>query len=171
MTENETKTYNSLKLLGFNELKEINERELKQAYLKAAKLYHPDTCQNEVYKDGKMFNSVKEAYDYLAKDMLCTNETIRNIMNPESKTYNYQTNDSYSYSNNSGYNGYSNFNTEFRRPADRPSLFNLLLFFIMPYMGFFMALMTRRFMPKSSKWYILTSIISVAITIGINFIN
>lgn len=173
MTDVENKTVNYLKLLGFNELSTIDEKTLKQAYLKNAKIYHPDTCQNESYKDGKMFSAIKEAYDFLSNDINRTNETINNILNPNNKTYNYQ--DEFMYENqyaNGGtpFQGYAFYSGQNIKPKDKPSIFSMFLCFIMPFMGFFMFVMTKRIMPKASKWYAIASVLGIVVTLGMNFL-
>lgn len=169
MTDIEEKTYNALRVLGINELREVDAKTLKQAYLKQAKLYHPDTCQNEKYKDGKMFNLVKQSYDFLNEDINRTNENINNILNPNNKTYNY--NQEYAYNSNYNYqNNYNYYQQPNYKIIDKPSILTLIFCLFIPFIGFFMAILTRRTMPKASKWYLLTSIFGILLSFGLDIL-
>jgi hypothetical protein len=83
-------TKEALMTLGF-EVREVSKRELELSYL-ALK----DSYTNSGNKE--LLEKVNNAYQYLTKDIRVTNEVIRNILEPNNKTYFYQETDKYGHS-------------------------------------------------------------------------
>ena len=92
MTLVEIKTKEALDALGIGTSKEVTSRDLQFVFLGLERKYSPEYTQNELYKDGVKFNELKAYYEYVSSDICRTNEAIRNIIDPDNATYEYQDN-------------------------------------------------------------------------------
>ena len=175
MTEQEIKTQQALIFMGYKELREISKSELDLSFKAMSYKINPETCTNEKYKDGKDYLLLLEYYNYLS-DIKRTNETIRNILNPENKTYQYQDEkpEEKVEENLLGENVVAdeipNNQNQGVRPTytevqiiDRPSILSLILSFFIPIYGIIMFIFSRRITPKSAKWYLIVGIIGYVI--------
>ena len=66
--------------------KEVNLDTLKNQYLSLSKVYHPDTSI-ERYADGKKFILIKNAYDFLSKNIGLVNYLIQNNFEIDRNTH------------------------------------------------------------------------------------
>ena len=57
---------------------EISEELLKAQFRKLTKIYHPDATKVDAYKDGDKYIRIKEAYEYLQKNI----EEVNDYLNP-----------------------------------------------------------------------------------------
>jgi len=109
MTLVEEKTKEALEALGIGIKREVTLKELEFSFMGLERRYSPEYTLDEKYKDGIYFNKLKAHFEYVASDICRTNEAIRNILDPDNKTYEYQEkpidilNDSVSYPNNYNY--------------------------------------------------------------------
>ena len=182
MTNQEIKTKEALSFMGYKELREISQSELDLSFKALSHKMNPETTTLEKYKDGKDYLLLLEYYNYLS-DIKRTNETIRNILDPENKTYDYQeekpeikeeindtNNQSFENSNTNTANNYNEFgNPAFSqiKIADKPSIFSIILSLLFPIYGVLMFVFSRRITPKASKWYLIFGIIGFAINVAI----
>ncbi len=182
MTAQEIKTQKALVFMGFTELKEISKSELDLSFKALSYRMNPETCTNEKYKDGAHYQLLLEYYDYLS-DLKTTNETIRNILDPEHKTYQYQDekpqeevkeeikedtiDENLNQQKKPVYNGEmaDNMNPQFTeiQVVDKPRIFSLIFSLLFPLFGLFMFIFTRKITPKASKWYLAFGIIGYII--------
>ena len=179
MTDQELKTSQALVFMGFNELKEISQSELDLSFKVLSNRMNPETCKNEKYKDGKDYLLLLEYYNYLS-DIKRTNETIRNILDPENKTYQYQDEKPepkveeinpeeprQSMSNETP--------IDLKKPQfdaanyyeleDKPRIWIIILSLLLPLYGLIMFFLSRRLTPKASKWYLAFAIIGEVINV------
>ena len=179
MTDQELKTTQALAFMGFNELKEISQSELDLSFKILSNRMNPETCKNEKYKDGKDYLLLLEYYNYL-NDIKRTNETIRNILDPENKTYQYQDEKPeakvedinpeeprQSMSNETP--------LDLKKPQfdaanyyeleDKPRIWIIILSLLLPLYGLIMFFLSRRLTPKASKWYLTFAIIGEVINV------
>lgn len=90
MTLVEIKTKEALDALAIGTSKEVTSRDLQFAFMGLERKYSPEYTQEDIYKDGVKFNELKAYYEYVSSDICRTNEAIRNIIDPEHATYEYQ---------------------------------------------------------------------------------
>ena len=57
----------------------LTEKAIKKKYHEKARIYHPDTTQFEIYKNGEMFNEINTAENFLRIHMVAINENILNV--------------------------------------------------------------------------------------------
>ena len=171
MTEQEIKTQQALVFMGYKELKEISKSDLDLSFKALSYKMNPTTASNPKYQDGNDYLKLLEYYNYLS-DIKRTNETIRNILNPNEKTYLYQdekpeekkeelNNDNI---NEASYGDHDLFKDnliilEEVKIVDKPRFFLILLSFIMPLFGIVMFILNRSIMPKASKFYLIFGIL------------
>jgi hypothetical protein len=76
------------KILGLSNSKKITEREVKDAFKKLAKIYHPDKNPNDPYKEEKehRFKLLLEAKDAILKNIKSSNERITEFRDDVSLT-------------------------------------------------------------------------------------
>ena len=180
MTQEEIKTKEALAFLGYNCDREVTSKELYFSYLGLSNRYNPETCVNDEYKDGEAFKKLNECYDYLKNDICRVNETIRNILDPQHKTYVYQKEKPQeavkpepveAMPNNQNMN--QNLNPTFREGnimiADKPSFFGILLSILIPIYGIINYFIVKRVQPRASKWYLLIGIIGLILNMLLMF--
>jgi len=181
----ELKTKIALEFMGFTELREISQSELDLSFKVKSHKYNPETCTNEKYKDGKDYLLLLEYYNYLS-DIKRTNETIRNIINPDEKTYQYQdekpkVEDEFKdglfkeedFINDS--NTTNNSNQEFNEApkpqyvnvqvVDRPRIWIIIISLLIPLFGIIMFALSKPLTPKAAKWYLIFAIIGFIINL------
>lgn len=158
-------TKEALMTLGF-EVREVSKRELELSYL-ALK----DSYTNSGNKE--LLEKVNNAYQYLTKDIRVTNEVIRNILEPNNKTYFYQENkeekiekeekvvEGEVIDNKPTYNP----NLGDIKVIDKPSLAIFLLSLFMPVYGILNFAALKRIMPKASKFYLVAGILGFVLEI------
>ena len=179
MTNQELKTTNALLFMGYTDLREISQSELDLSFKALSRRMNPETCTNEKYKDGKDYLLLLEYYNYLS-DIKRTNETIRNILDPENKTYQYQDekpepkpevienlNPNPGMSNETPmdltkpqFNASSYYEIE-----DKPRIWIIVLSLLLPLYGLIMFFLSRRLTPKAAKWYLAFAIIGEVINV------
>lgn len=177
MTSQELKTKQALESLGFNELREVSKRELDFSYKALSERY-----QNNI----ELLNRLNENYEYLS-DIKRTNETIRNILYPNEKTYLYQdeipeeeirkniidnnTNESSNENVNQNLNESFNFEElrESVKIVDKPRAINIILSLLIPLYGILEFILVRKFLPKAAKWYLICGIIGYVISFIVMF--
>ena len=179
MTEQEIKTQQALVFMGFTELKEISQSELDLTFKVMSNRMNPETCSNEKYKDGKDYLLLLEYYNYLS-DIKRTNETIRNILDPNNKTYDYQDEKPKVEEEERDYiNGLfteeelKNMESNNSKPTynggieilDKPRFWIVLLSVLFPLYGILMFFLSRRLTPKAAKWYLVFAIIGYIINL------
>ena len=172
MTNQEIKTKNALAFMGYTEIREISKSELDLSFKALSHKMNPETTDIEKYKDGKDYILLLDYYNYLS-DIKRTNETIRNILFPDSKTYEYQeekpvsneaTQDTINEQQASSLN---NIPFEEINIPDRPSVLYIILSILFPIFGVIMFILTKRITPKSSKVYLIVAIVGYVL----NFIS
>ncbi len=175
----EEKVLDALKELEIKPDHNIDEYEIKKSYLRLAKIYHPDTCSNEIYKDGNKFSSMKESYDYVKNNINLANEVINNTINPNNKTYNY-----YNSSNSFDNFDYNSFNTSYQngqtyyyysyepnknggRYSDKfnPSIITSIFSLFVPFVGIINYFIFGRLFKKNARFYLLLSFIGIILNI------
>ena len=179
MTEQEIKTQQALVFMGFTELKEISQSELDLTFKLMSNRMNPGTCSNEKYKDGKDYLLLLEYYNYLS-DIKRTNETIRNILDPNNKTYDYQDEKPKVEEEERDYiNGLfteeelKNMESNNSKPTynggieilDKPRFWIVLLSVLIPLYGILMFFLSKRLTPKAAKWYLVFAIIGYIINL------
>lgn len=181
MTDQEIKTQEALNFMGYKELREISQSELDLSFKALSHKMNPETTTIEKYKDGKDYLLLLEYYNYL-NNIKRTNETIRNILDPENKTYDYQDEkpevkeeavDNQASINNNNQQSYN----EYPKPGfsdvqivDKPSILSIIISLLIPIYGVLMFVLSRRFTPKSSKWYLIFAIIGFSINVVLTII-
>ncbi len=181
MTDQEIKTQEALNFMGYKELREISQSELDLSFKALSHKMNPETTTIEKYKDGKDYLLLLEYYNYLS-DIKRTNETIRNILDPENKTYDYQDEKpevkeeavdnqaSINNNNQQSYNEYPNPGFSDVQIVDKPSILSIIISLLIPIYGVLMFVLSRRFTPKSSKWYLIFAIIGFSINVVLTII-
>ena len=181
MTDQEIKTQEALNFMGYKELREISQSELDLSFKALSHKMNPETTTIEKYKDGKDYLLLLEYYNYL-NDIKRTNETIRNILDPENKTYDYQDEKpevkeeavdnqaSINNNNQQSYNEYPNQGFSDVQIVDKPSILSIIISLLIPIYGVLMFVLSRRFTPKSSKWYLIFAIIGFSINVVLTII-
>ena len=165
MTSQELKTKQALESLGFNELREVSKRELDFSYKALSERY-----QNNI----ELLNGLNENYEYLS-DIKRTNETIRNILYPNEKTYLYQEEipEEEIRKNIIDNNINESFNFEELREnvkiVDKPRAINIILSLLIPLYGILEFILVRKFLPKAAKWYLICGIIGYVISFIVMF--
>ena len=174
MTNEEIKTKEALQYLGFKVDKEVTSKELYYAYLGLSNIYDPNKTDNPKYMDGEAFRLLNEHYNYVSSDICRTNETIRNILNPQNKTYEYQAEKPHqgipAHENEANSAPAQNYYKEVVVIKDKPSILNIILAFLVPLYGILNYFLVKRFMPKASKWYLIFGILGFIANILIMFI-
>ena len=168
MTEQEIKTIEALNFMGYNDLREISKSELDLSFKALSNKMNPNTTTIEKYKDGNDYIKLVSYYSYLS-DIKRTNETIRNILDPSNKTYDYQDEKPEIKQEEPIDNDVkpSIVDSEGRRLPefsdiqiiDRPRIWIIILSFLLPIYGIIMFIFSRRLTPKASKWYLVFAII------------
>ena len=179
MTSQEIKTKEALRYLGFNKIQEVSKRELDFSYKALS-----DRYKNNIEAKLKL----DEYYEYLS-DIRRTNETIRNILDPNNKTYMYQDeipeseirkniidNNNENINNNTvneNINDNANFSfdniNDAVRVADKPSALNIVLSLLIPLYGILEFILLRKILPKAAKWYLVCAIIGEVISFVLMF--
>lgn len=174
MTEQEIKTKNALAFMGYKEIREISKSELDLSFKALSYKMNPETTDIEKYKDGKDYLLLLDYYNYLS-DIKRTNETIRNILFPDTKTYEYQdekpkVDPKFDETTNEGTIGATaNPNVQFEeiKIPDKVSVLYVILSILFPIFGVLMFILTRRITPKSSKVYLIVAIVGYVL----NFVS
>lgn len=178
MTEQEIKTKNALAFIGYKEIREISKSELDLSFKALSYKMNPETTNIDKYKDGKDYLLLLEYYNYLS-DIKRTNETIRNILYPNEKTYDYQDekpetaeaiHENISNQAEANTNEIPNISIEEFKIPDRPSVLYIILSILFPIFGVLMFFLTRRITPKSSKVYLIISIVGYILNFGVMFL-
>ncbi len=172
MTNQEIKTRDALAFIGYKELREISKSELDLSFKALSYKMNPETTTIEKYKDGKDYLLLLEYYKYLS-DIKRTNETIRNILYPDNKTYDYQDekpqveekiqSEADVRANTNNFEENPNVTFEEINIPDKPSILYIILSFIFPIFGVIMFILTRIITPKSSKFYLIFGIVGYVI--------
>lgn len=166
----EKEVLESLNILNIKPDHNLEENEIKKAYLKLAKIYHPDTCICEEYKDGVMFSKLNSSYDYLKNNLDYANEVIYNRLNPSNKKHNYY-NDDNAYYNYNEYNNFNNYKYYYSnndiKIEDKlhPNLISSIFSLIIPVFGFINYFLFRKVFKKNARFYLMLSIIGILINI------
>lgn len=170
MTEQELKTKNALAFMGYTEIREISKSELDLSFKALSYKMNPETTDIEKYKDGKDYILLLDYYNYLS-DIKRTNETIRNILFPDSKTYEYQDEkpqvEATVEAEGTASEAKPNIQFEEIKIPDKPSVLYIILSILFPIFGVLMFILTRRITPKSSKVYLIVAIVGYVL----NFIS
>lgn len=175
----EVKVLEALKELEIKPDHNIDEAEIKKSYLRLAKLYHPDTCNDEQYKDGNKFSSMKDSYDYIKNNMNLANEVINNTINPNNKTYNYYRNPNsfnnfnYNSYNTSYQNGQTYYYYSFDPNKDKkeykdvfsPSIIKSIFSLCVPFVGIINYFIFGKLFKKNARFYLLLSFIGIVLNI------
>lgn len=176
----EVKVLDALQELEIKPDHNIEESELKKSYLRLAKMYHPDTCSDNRYKDGSEFSKMKDSYDYIKNNINLANEVINNTINPDNKTYNYYSNsntfsgfnsNSYntSYQNGQTYYYYYSYdpkkNGEGYKDKFSPSIITSIFSLFIPFVGIINYFLFGRLFKKNARFYLLLSIIGIALNL------
>ena len=173
MTNEEIKTKEALAYLGYNCDREVTSKEIYYSYLGLKSRYNPETCTEAKYTDGEAYRRLEEAYSYLSADICRVNETIRNIIDPEHKTYVYQEEkpkeekkpeviDEMPKQDQNINPSFNNMNVMI---VDKPSILSILLSIMVPIFGIINYFMTKRLQPKASKWYLLIGILGMVLNL------
>lgn len=177
MTEQEEKTIKYLGILGCSTTDEVTANDLKISY----------NVLKERYKENQnALDKIEEAYNYLS-DIKRTNETIRNINNPEIKTYQYQTErpevidltedeekqkePKQENNQNQDSSFIFNMNQEQKqvKVKDRPSILSMVLSLLVPFFGLLSFVFLKKILPKSAKWYLIIAIIGFILEFALEF--
>lgn len=171
MTEQEIKTQQALVFMGYKELKEISKSDLDLSFKALSHKMNPVTATNPKYQDGKDYLLLLDYYNYLS-DIKRTNETIRNLLNPNEKTYQYQdekpevkveVNNSNENINNEDIFSQNGIVIEELKIEDKPRVWMVILSFLFPLFGIVLFILNRRIMPKASKFYLIFGILGYII--------
>lgn len=185
MTLVEEKTKEALEALGIGIKREVTLKELEFSFMGLERRYSPEYTLDEKYKDGIYFNKLKAHFEYVASDICRTNEAIRNILDPDNKTYEYQEkpidilNDSVSYPNNYNYDELNdmgeqkptynpNIHYDYKE-LDKVQISTVICIFLFPIYGLIIFFMLKKLKPKASKWYLLWTIVAFLVNLVIQY--
>ena len=171
MNNEELKVKEALEYFGFG-VREVSSKELKYTYLSFENRLNPNTCDNEIYKDGIEYNKMLAYYEEI-KDVRRTNEIVHNILNPEHKEHFYTEGEKVEVINPEIIDN----NEEQPIPegvrvrlgdiriVDRPSLMTSLISILVPIYGFIASVMIRPIKPKASRWYLVFGLIGFIVNL------
>ena len=179
MNNEELMVSEALNYFGFG-IREVSQRELKYTFLSFDNELNPNTCTNEMYKDGIEYNKMLKYYD-LIKDVRKTNEIVHNILSPNHKEHFYTEGekteevinpeivDEIPHQERMNQNPFGDV-----KIVDKPSVFSILISLLLPIYGLISSILVRPLMPKASRWYLVFAILGFVLNfiliILVNFI-